>query len=81
MNLVVKGGEVLSPEGKAGLADLTGGMMTQGTETRDAIKLASELSEIGASLGGVGGGGGGRRGGGGGGGERPGDRAASRPAL
>ncbi|HEX8198863.1 MAG TPA: insulinase family protein, partial [Isosphaeraceae bacterium] len=50
LSLVVKGGENLTPEGKEGLAGLTADLMTEGTERRDALALAGELSEIGASL-------------------------------
>ena len=50
MNLVIRGGEDVAPKGKEGLAGLTGGLLTEGTNSRDAIKLAGELSEIGASL-------------------------------
>ena len=50
MSLVVKGGETLAPVGKEGLAAMTASLLTEGTETRDAIKLAGELAEIGASI-------------------------------
>ena len=50
LNLVVKGGETLVPAGKEGLASLTASLLTEGTETRDALQLAGELAEIGASL-------------------------------
>ncbi|WZO98704.1 pitrilysin family protein [Isosphaeraceae bacterium EP7] len=55
MNLVVRGGGVLAPAGKEGLAELAADLMTEGTKTRDTLKLAGELSEIGASLGANGG--------------------------
>ena len=50
LNLVIKGGDTFSPPGKEGLAAMTADLMTEGTASRDALKLASELSEIGASL-------------------------------
>ena len=55
MNLVVKGGDVTNPEGKEGLASMAADLMTEGTDSRDALKLAGELSEIGASLNATGG--------------------------
>jgi zinc protease len=50
LNLVVKGGDDLVPDGKEGLAAMTADLLTEGTETRDGIQLAGELSELGASL-------------------------------
>ena len=50
MNLVVKGGETLVPAGKEGLASMTAALLTEGTTSRDALKLAGELAEIGASV-------------------------------
>ena len=50
LNLVVKGGETLVPAGKEGLASLTAALLTEGTKSRDALKLAGELAEIGASI-------------------------------
>lgn len=50
LELVVKGGEALVPEGKEGLASLTAELLTEGTTTRDSLQLAGALSEIGASI-------------------------------
>jgi len=50
LRLVARGGDDLVPVGKEGLAGLSASLLTEGTETRDALKLAGELSEIGASL-------------------------------
>ncbi len=50
LNLVVKGGETLTPAGKEGLASLTADLLTEGTATRDALALAGAASEIGATL-------------------------------
>ena len=50
LNLVAKGGETLVPDGKEGLASMTAALMTEGTTSRDALELAGELSEIGASV-------------------------------
>jgi zinc protease len=51
MNLVVKGGESLTPPGKEGLASLTTSLMTEGTTTRDSLAIAGASAEIGASIG------------------------------
>ncbi len=51
MNLAIKGGSNLDPQGKEGLADMMASLLTEGTAQRDSIGLASALSEIGANLG------------------------------
>jgi zinc protease len=48
--LVARGGDNLVPAGKEGLAGLTASLLNEGTTTRDAMKLAGALSEIGASI-------------------------------
>ena len=50
LRLVARGGDNLVPAGKEGLAELTATLLTEGTQTRDALKLAGELSEIGETL-------------------------------
>jgi zinc protease len=55
LNLVVKGGGTLVPPGKEGLASLAGDLLTEGTDTRNSLEIASELSELGASINGGGG--------------------------
>ncbi|MDX2036982.1 MAG: pitrilysin family protein [Isosphaeraceae bacterium] len=50
LNLVVKAGDALAPADKVGLAPMTADLLTEGTKTRNAIQLAGELSDIGASL-------------------------------
>jgi zinc protease len=50
LNLVVKGGDVLVPNGKEGLASLTAELLTEGTKSLDSLELAGALSEIGASI-------------------------------
>ena len=50
LDLVVKGGETLVPKGKEGLASLTADLLTEGTKTRNALELAGDLAEIGASI-------------------------------
>ncbi|HEV3167818.1 MAG TPA: pitrilysin family protein [Isosphaeraceae bacterium] len=55
LELVVKGGETLVPDGKEGLASLAASLLTEGTSRRSALELAGELNGIGASLDGQGG--------------------------
>ena len=50
IELVFKGGETLVPAEKHGLASMTASLLTEGTTSRDALKLSDELAEIGASL-------------------------------
>ena len=50
MNLVVKGGATTVAAGKEGLASLAGSLMTEGTTSRNAVQLARDLGELGASL-------------------------------
>ncbi|WP_235963639.1 M16 family metallopeptidase [Tautonia rosea] len=50
LQLVVKGGATLVPEGQDGVAELTANLLTEGTATRDAQELAGELSRLGASI-------------------------------
>jgi zinc protease len=50
LELVVKGGETLVAADRDGLAAMTASLLTEGTATRDALKLAGELAEIGASI-------------------------------
>ncbi len=50
MRLEFRGGDNLAPKGKEGLADMTASLLTEGTESRDSLKLAGELSEIGATM-------------------------------
>jgi zinc protease len=47
--LIKNGGEVDPPE-LAGLADMTANLLTKGTQTRDATKIAQEVESLGASL-------------------------------
>lgn len=50
LQLVIKSGETLVPADRAGLAELTASLREEGTRTRDALTLAGELAEIGATL-------------------------------
>ncbi|HEU4794949.1 MAG TPA: pitrilysin family protein [Pyrinomonadaceae bacterium] len=47
--LIKNGGEVDPPE-LAGLADMTANLLTKGTQTRDATKIANEIESLGGSL-------------------------------
>ena len=47
--LIENGGEVDPPE-LAGLADMTANLLTKGTQTRDATKIAQDIESLGASL-------------------------------
>ncbi|MGK2855705.1 MAG: M16 family metallopeptidase [Thermoanaerobaculia bacterium] len=51
VRLVVRDGSDQDPEGRAGLASLTSEMLDEGTATRGAIEIASEVADLGASLG------------------------------
>jgi zinc protease len=47
--LIKNGGEVDPPE-LAGLADMTANLLTKGTQSRDATKIAQEIESLGGSL-------------------------------
>jgi len=47
--LIKNGGEVDPPE-LSGLADMTANLLTKGTQTRDATKIAEEIESLGGSL-------------------------------
>ena len=51
MRLLIKVGSSLDPADKAGLANLTAGLLRKGTATRDANKISQEIDFIGGSLG------------------------------
>ena len=55
MRLICRGGDNVVPGGKEGLAAMTAHLLREGTLSRDAVKLAGELLDIGASLGSTGG--------------------------
>ncbi|WP_413569747.1 M16 family metallopeptidase [Bdellovibrio sp. HCB117] len=48
--LLMKTGNVQEPAGKAGLNALTSYMLEQGTQSRDALKIADEFGQLGASV-------------------------------
>ncbi|UCB52201.1 MAG: insulinase family protein [Candidatus Zixiibacteriota bacterium] len=49
--LVFKSGAASDPSGKAGLADLTAGLLRKGTRTRTATQIAEEIDFVGGGLG------------------------------
>jgi len=50
VHLLIKGGALRDPPGKAGLANLTALLLTQGTKQRPAVQIAQELDFLGAQL-------------------------------
>jgi zinc protease len=51
VNLMIRGGVLRDPPGKAGLANLTALLLTQGTKRRTATQIAQEADFLGAKLG------------------------------
>jgi zinc protease len=51
MRLLIKAGSCLDPADRAGLANMTAGLLRKGTATRDANKISQEIDFIGGSLG------------------------------
>ncbi len=49
--LVGGGGAVADPEGRAGIGELTAGLLTQGTKTRSATEIARAVESLGGSIG------------------------------
>jgi zinc protease len=49
--LVLKSGSAYDPAGKAGLADLTAGLLRKGTKTKNATQIAEEIDFVGGTLG------------------------------
>ena len=49
-HLVIKSGAVVDPEGRAGLAALTAGLLLKGTAARSAVEIAEAIDFIGGSL-------------------------------
>ncbi len=49
--LVFEGGGAADPQGRSGLANLTMRMLDEGTSSRDALAISSELQRLGASVG------------------------------
>ncbi|MER3447258.1 MAG: hypothetical protein C4291_10615 [Candidatus Dadabacteria bacterium] len=50
VDVLVKAGSVFEPDQKAGLANLTAGLLTRGTTKRSAMGIAQEIDFMGASL-------------------------------
>ena len=48
--VMANGGAVLDPDGKAGLASLTGDLLTKGTITRSATQIAQQIESLGGSI-------------------------------
>lgn len=49
--LVIKNGGEIDPPELAGLADMTASLLTKGTQSRDATRIAQEIESLGGSLG------------------------------
>ncbi len=49
-SLSVRGGAMLDPAGRAGLADVTAGLLTQGTPTRSASAIADQVESLGGAI-------------------------------
>lgn len=54
VKILIKGGVLRDPPGKAGLANLTALLLTQGTKKRNATQIAQEVDFLGAKLGAAG---------------------------
>jgi zinc protease len=48
--LLIKNGGEVDPAEMAGLADMTANLLTKGTQSRDATKIAQEIESLGGSL-------------------------------
>ena len=48
--LLIKNGSEVDPPELAGLADMTANLLTKGTQTRDATKIAQEIESLGGTL-------------------------------
>jgi zinc protease len=48
--LVIKNGAEVDPQELAGLADMTADLLTKGTQSRDATKIAEQIESLGGSL-------------------------------
>src|ERR1044071_2191541 len=48
--LLIKNGSEVDPPELAGLADMTANLLTKGTQSRDATKIAQEIESLGGSL-------------------------------
>lgn len=50
LNLLVRAGSVMDPPGKAGLANMTASMMTEGAGNRNALALADAIDYLGVTI-------------------------------
>jgi zinc protease len=50
VQLLIKNGGEVDPPGLAGLADMTANLLTKGSETRDATKIAEQVESLGGAL-------------------------------
>lgn len=50
MSLVIKHGSGSNPPGQAGLAELTAGLLDEGTKNRSSTQISDEVEQLGASL-------------------------------
>ena len=50
INIVIKAGSAMDPQGKSGLASMTAGMLDEGAGGRDALALADAVDFLGADL-------------------------------
>ncbi|MDT7904671.1 MAG: pitrilysin family protein [Candidatus Caldipriscus sp.] len=50
MEIVIKAGSVLDPEGKEGLANLVGSLVDEGTKTKNSTQIAEYLESLGANF-------------------------------
>jgi zinc protease len=50
VTLSFRAGDIYDPEGKEGLADLTGELLTKGTASRTADRIAAQIEGVGGSL-------------------------------
>jgi zinc protease len=51
LRILLKAGKIFEPEGKAGLAEATATLLTQGTQTRSAQQIAETIDFVGGVLG------------------------------
>ncbi|MEK6726602.1 MAG: pitrilysin family protein [Deltaproteobacteria bacterium] len=55
INMLIKAGQVSEPSDKAGLANITAGLLTEGTKKRTSSQIAEEIEFVGGGIGASGG--------------------------
>ena len=50
-NIKIKAGSIYEPDELAGLANLTAGLLTEGTKTRSSKQISEEIDFVGGSIG------------------------------